>query len=134
MKAFGRMAAGREPREEKPGAGCWGQPRPGEERTGWASPPSPCGRPCRAGRPTKEAGARLTAVGLSVQPERSGGKIKDDAGGHRQVATKMGRRVDGRCCGEADCCVKERANKRSSAVSDGHGSRPNGGVPELQDL
>ena len=48
-------------------------PRPGEERTGWASPPSPCGRPCRAGRPTKEAGARLPAVGLNVQPERSGG-------------------------------------------------------------
>jgi len=26
------------------------------------------------------------------------------------------------------------ANERSSAVSNGHGSRPNGGVPELQDL
>ncbi len=68
LEPFGWTAAGR-----KPGAGCWGQPRPGEERTGWASPPSPCGRPCRAGRPTKEAGARLPAVGLSVQPERSGG-------------------------------------------------------------
>jgi hypothetical protein len=68
LKPFGWTAAGR-----KPGAGCWGQPRPGEERTGWASPPSPCGRPCRAGRPTKEDGARLTAFGLSVQPERSGG-------------------------------------------------------------
>jgi hypothetical protein len=36
---------------------------------------------------------------------RSGAEAKslDDAGGHRQVASKMGRRVDGRCCGEADC-------------------------------
>ena len=36
---------------------------------------------------------------------RSGAEAKslDDAGGHRQVADIMGRRVDGRCCGEADC-------------------------------
>jgi len=53
---------------EKRWAGCWGQPRPGGERTGWASPPSPCGRPCRTGRPTKEAGVRLPAVDLSVGP------------------------------------------------------------------
>ena len=36
---------------------------------------------------------------------RSGAEAKllDNAGGHRQVADIMGRRVDGRCCGEADC-------------------------------
>jgi hypothetical protein len=51
------------------------------------------------------------------------GGVKNGAAGGREMLRRSGLLLE-----------MSGANERSSAVSDGHGSRPNGGVPELQDL